>query len=240
METYDIPFYAQRKAALIEEINAAFDGVSREGGVSISETRVIEYLGSDEERANARREDNEMRWQDVPAKAMGQGSGYEALNSFDYIGFHYYLPAYLTWYLINTDSTEPEADSNTYSSVDSLLAASYRKGEIEDDYRTRFEMLTLAQSRAVAHFLELRADCEDFYAQAELWAYQETHGPGSQPELISEAEWKQHDQELVGESDLPPDYKAEFARELKEFRDETDSPDNRARYALEKYWGRFL
>ena len=123
METYDIPNYEERKAASIEEISAAFDGVSRAGGVSISETRVIEYLGSDEERAKARQDDNETRWQNVPEEAIGEGEGYEALGSFDNISFRYYLPAYLVWYLRNVDGEYPASVSNTYDSVDFYLAA---------------------------------------------------------------------------------------------------------------------
>ena len=123
MENHYFPNYEARKAALIEEIITAFDGVSRKGGVSIGETLVIEYLGSDEERAVARRKDNEIRWQDVPNEAIGEGFGYEALGSFDNIGFHYYLPAYLVWYLKKMNAPWPECDSNTYSSVDFLLAA---------------------------------------------------------------------------------------------------------------------
>ena len=58
--------YEQRKTALIEEITAAFDGVSREQGVTLHEATVIDDYGSLEERALARTQDTEDKWQNVP------------------------------------------------------------------------------------------------------------------------------------------------------------------------------
>ena len=237
MENYDIPNYEARKAALIEEITAAFDGVSRQGGVSMLEARVIDDYGSDEERAKARRQDNETRWQDVPDEKIGGGNGHEALSFLDPIGFHYYLPAYLVWYLRNVDS---DWDHNTLSSVDFHLAAGYKKGEIEDYYRGKYEMLSLIQTRAVAHFLEFQAEREDWFAEINRQHYEEIHGAGSKPETISEADWDEIDRQTAEASYGSPEDKAELSRELKEFRRDSDSPDNDARYALEKYWGRFL
>ena len=96
VNTNGIPFYAERKAALIEEIVAAFDGVSREGGVSMSEAEVIDDYGSDEERATARLSDTEARWQDVPDEQLALNWPF---HFFDPIGFRYYTPAYLVYYL---------------------------------------------------------------------------------------------------------------------------------------------
>ena len=65
MENNKIPDYKARRAALIEEITAAFDGVSREGGVSMSEANVIDDYGDAGERWLARLSDKDTRWQDV-------------------------------------------------------------------------------------------------------------------------------------------------------------------------------
>ena len=46
--------YEQRKQDLIEEIIAVFDGVSREGGVSLHEAWVIDDCGTNKQRAKAR------------------------------------------------------------------------------------------------------------------------------------------------------------------------------------------
>lgn len=51
--------------ALIKEIHAAFAGVSREGGVSWSETRVLDMYGSDDERKAARAQDTDRSWSEL-------------------------------------------------------------------------------------------------------------------------------------------------------------------------------
>jgi hypothetical protein len=65
--------YTQRKRHLIEEIHLAFDGVSREHGVSLRESLVIDDYGSSEERAEAKKQDTETRWQDVPDQHICHG-----------------------------------------------------------------------------------------------------------------------------------------------------------------------
>ncbi|MBW3636304.1 MAG: hypothetical protein KY445_07550 [Armatimonadetes bacterium] len=91
-----------RKLALIEEITRAFDGVSRENGVSLSEARVIDDCGSDEERGKARARDTETRWQDVPDDDISHASDRPAF--LDAVGFRYYVPAFVVWFLRYTDS----------------------------------------------------------------------------------------------------------------------------------------
>ena len=82
-----------RRDELILLIEQAFDGVSREGGVSLSEAYVIDDRGDEIERAEARLEDTDTRWQDVDL------SGFHALDIpmffMDTIGFRYYLPVFL-------------------------------------------------------------------------------------------------------------------------------------------------
>lgn len=50
-----------KKAALIAEIERAFDGFEREDGVTLHEASVIDDHGSDAERAQARLDDPETR-----------------------------------------------------------------------------------------------------------------------------------------------------------------------------------
>jgi hypothetical protein len=81
------------REALIAEIYAAFKDVSREGGVSWSETYVLDFYGTPEERAEARDRDRDWSWTDLvddPDWQIGQGSG--GLTFLDAIGFRYYLP----------------------------------------------------------------------------------------------------------------------------------------------------
>jgi hypothetical protein len=79
---------------LLREIDAAFDGVSREGGVSWSESRVLDDQGTPAERAAARSRDREEDWRqlvDDPGWVVDPGSG--GFYFLDPIGFRYYLPA---------------------------------------------------------------------------------------------------------------------------------------------------
>lgn len=81
------------RTELIAAIEAAFTGVSREGGVSLHEAGVIDEGGSAAERLEARLRDTENRWQDVPEEDLWKEMGeYTFLDS---IGFRYYLPAFL-------------------------------------------------------------------------------------------------------------------------------------------------
>ena len=75
--------YEQRKRALVEEITTAFDGVSRENGVSLSESWVIDNYGSAEERAKSRKQDTEIKWQDVPDEDICHR--YSCLSFLEYV-----------------------------------------------------------------------------------------------------------------------------------------------------------
>lgn len=88
------PFVLAERDALLEEIQAAFDGVGRQGGVSWSEAVVLDYYGTAEECAKARAKDQEARWQDLPENpAWDPETGVGGWSFLDAIGFRYYLPA---------------------------------------------------------------------------------------------------------------------------------------------------
>jgi hypothetical protein len=156
------PAYEQRKLALIEEITAAFDGVAREDGVTLSETYVIDDYGSPEERAEARKEDTETRWQDVPDESIVYADA--ALSFLDPKGFRYYIPAYLIWYLRKMDGKERNS-SETFESV--IYGLTIQNDSAIDDYSfPRFRLLNSQQSRAIAHFLQFEAEHEGIHRDA--------------------------------------------------------------------------
>jgi len=210
--------YEQKKQALIEEITTAFDGVSREGGVSLSEAWVIDDYGSDEERAKARKQDTETSWQEVSDKDIAHG--YSCLCFLDEIGFRYYIPAYIVWYLryidVN-DSADPNYDSNTFEWLLYGLG-SVRSGKLNDFYFSHFKALTLEQSRAIAHFLVFDEERSDAFA------------------IIRE---KHRQEEMLKEGFTQKQIDA--AWQLAEInRIHAGLADNDARRALVKYWGQFL
>lgn len=139
--------------ALIDEITSAFEGVERGNGVTLHEATVIDSYGSLEERAKARLQDTEKRWQDVPKQDI---ANVDAVLSFlDDEGFHYYIPAYVVWYLKNIDNAAIRS-SNTFDSV--VFHLTYN---VEEGRESRFERLTKEQKRAIAHFLTFVAQREE-------------------------------------------------------------------------------
>lgn len=81
--------------SLEAEIFAAFQGVSRDGGISWSESKVIDERGSTEEQAAARELDRDSHWSelienddwDIFDREVG------GFSFLDPIGYRYYLPA---------------------------------------------------------------------------------------------------------------------------------------------------
>ncbi len=211
MET---PSYEQEKSALIEEITAAFKDVSREDGVTLHEAIALDDYGGPEARALARAQDTEARWQEVLEEDIRVSQF--VLHFLDPKGFRYYLSAYPVWYLRNMDNEDPDFWSNTFDSVDFVLAAGY-SGDIDDHYLSIFALFTPEQSKAIAHFLGFQAAREDSLEAQ----YEEQR----QAEISSGAISKE-------ESDA----RMESARQ---YRVEQDVPENRARRALDRYWGQF-
>ncbi len=79
---------------LIELIKDAFKNVSREGGVSWSETNVVDDYGTEEERRQARERDTDTNWLEVAAiPRFREDGGWGSFSFLDAIGFRYYLPA---------------------------------------------------------------------------------------------------------------------------------------------------
>lgn len=205
--------YEQRKQDLIEEITAAFDGVSREGGVSLSEAWVIDNYGSDEERAEARKEDTETRWQDVPDEDICNGAS--CLYFMDEIGFRYYLPAYIVWYLRFIDV--PDCGSNTFDSLINALGALH-SGDLDEHEILRFKLFTPEESKAIAHFLEFEQDREDAYLSEYRREYQRSRLDAGISQERIDAAWQTNEKNRIHH----------------------DLPENQARRALERCWKQFL
>lgn len=160
----ELDAYNEKVEALICEITAAFDGVSREGGLSLHAAAGLDdYEYSPEEQAANRAKDTETRWQEVPDEWIARmGLGDVALSYFDPNGFHYYIPAYLIWMLKSW--RDGGIENNTEDSIIYSLMAQH-DGSISEKDLARFSMLNGEQSKAVAHFLEFlvqpRTDVHD-------------------------------------------------------------------------------
>jgi len=134
-----------RKAYILALIEQAFDGVSREGGVSLHEASAIDDGASSAERLVARMKDVDARWQDVPDEHIARS---ESVFSFvDIKGHVYYAPAYMSW-LVRTGY---DTESN---SVDSAQYAFNPWGKHEAQRRYRpHDMFTPEQCHCIAQYL---------------------------------------------------------------------------------------
>jgi hypothetical protein len=89
----------ERLNKLIAEVESAFDGVSREGGITLHEAIAIDDYRSAEEQRAARRLDVEQRWQDVPSDDIFACCS--ALSFLCERSFRYYLAAFILCELKN-------------------------------------------------------------------------------------------------------------------------------------------
>jgi hypothetical protein len=203
--------YEERKLALIEEITAAFDGVSREEGVTLHETRVIDDGGSAAERKRARKLDKEERWQDVPEKDLLRDG---VLNFLDLKGFRYYVPAYIICHLRH-------ADFRTRTNEDIVLGlnAALTDTTLSDFRLTRFKIFTYEQSRAIAHFLVFEAEQEA--AELAKWKQRQPKIP-DQNHTLEDYGW---------DGDLDDEMACAFL---------APSRHDHAQWALDSYWGQYL
>ncbi len=151
----------------MKEIESAFAGVSRGGGISLHETRVEDDQGSEEERAEARAKDTDVRWQDVPDEAIEKPD--LSLSFLDPTGFRYYLPAYMMWEL-RLILEGRSVDCNTHGAAVFALILD-EENDMREWRLPYYELFTQEQERAICKFLR-------FYAE---------HGDEWQPRYAQEA-----------------------------------------------------
>ena len=138
----------EREEATIAEIEDAFRGVTREGGVSWSESIVIDDYGSESERAHARSEDHDTSWEELandPTWRVDMGIG--GFSFMDPIGYRYYLPAAMT-VAARGGPSERLNFSLTLAQVKNL-----RQYKLD-----QWSLLNHPQCLAVRHFIEYMLD----------------------------------------------------------------------------------
>lgn len=79
--------------SVIVDIQTAFNNVSIEDGVTISEAYAIDSYQTEEVIREARKRDTYSKWQDLDTVSMDPGGS--ALTFMDPIGFRFHFPAYL-------------------------------------------------------------------------------------------------------------------------------------------------
>lgn len=139
----------ERLNKLIAEITAAFDGVSREDGITLHEAKAIDDWKPSEELQAARQLDTEQRWQDVPDEDLLASDS--PLPFFDAKGFRYYLPAFM---LCGLKDWENDSSGILHSCVYNLLHESQKSLRKSEPASIAAEYgFTEAQCKAIANFL---------------------------------------------------------------------------------------
>ncbi len=162
---------------LLALIETAFDGVTRDDGITLHQAVVIDDYGSEEEFISARDLDTEIRWQDVPDSDISTNTS--IFSFLDPKGFRYYLPASMYWAVKNYTNDKYDSGFFTYLAVLPTIAPrDVGRGFGEtfdlDDFISRhsFTPLQVETIYRFICFMALKADIrmdEDYYAAAKKW-----------------------------------------------------------------------
>jgi hypothetical protein len=155
---------AERRA-IRARIEAAFHGVTRNGGVSWSEAIVIDDYGSPEEERAARASDCDRPWMDLVNDPQWQPEDYAVYSYLDPIGFRYYLPAAMVKCL----EVEAERDGPWLALAVTLETFDDRKGEPKQQW----SLLNESQRRCVAAFLRFMVAWDTLHRGLDMVGWQE-------------------------------------------------------------------
>jgi hypothetical protein len=150
--------FRRRRAALIAEITAAFDGVARQDGTTLHEAIAIDDYKSSEEQRAARECDTERRWQDVPDNDIVACES--ALSFLCEKGFRYYIPAFMICSLKYWEEYLLPLSIPALNSCQFHLTHESQKSlrESEPESIAREYQFTDIQCRAIANFLRFVVD----------------------------------------------------------------------------------
>lgn len=161
MKAHERSDLERERDALIAEIHAAFAGVSRDGGVSWSETRVIDMFGSDDDRMAARARDTDRSWSELVDDPHWNDTGAGGFSYLDPISLRYYLPAAV----IRTVRDDWNGDLSFHLTLQPNPANPKHALRWGDHFLERFSRLDDRQRRCVARFIRYmvardQATCE--------------------------------------------------------------------------------
>lgn len=145
------------KDEIITLIRDAFGEVSRENGVSLHEAMVIAYYGSEDERREARKQDTDTRWIEIPDHDLEHATS--ALCFMDPVSWRYHIPAFMIWVLNNYMKSDSFTGDSTIYTFELTKDERLYKYSME-----RFGVLNEEQSRGVAMFLKYMIDHHEGHA----------------------------------------------------------------------------
>ncbi len=161
MDRPDLDELRRRRDSLIAQIERDFAGVSREGGVSISEAYALDDWESDEVCAAARASDTYSDWKTLDVAKLDPCGIWHSF--MDPIGVRFHLPAYLCFTLRHgLWQFGPTVDSNAYASEFLFL--------LDTEWtQQKYALLTAPQRRCVARYLSFQAEMQDSDLLRDPW-----------------------------------------------------------------------
>lgn len=135
------------KEEIRKNIEAAFNGITLDNGISLEQIKVIDNYGrgvTDEEFSALSNKEITENWKEIPTSQLDEA---ECLAHFDRKGFKYYIPALMLRLLENYDSTSMMT-IGTFSIL-------YPKTET---WSYLYSLLTKQQCQAIALYLQALPD----------------------------------------------------------------------------------
>lgn len=143
------------KPVVIQQIETAFEGTTRDDSVTLHEGAVNDTGGRFEPCPEARSRDTDTRWQEVPQAWLEEY--YYGFHFLDVKGWRYYIPAYMLYWLKFYNIADENALSMLYTFTLSK-DEKYRENRL-----SYFHSLTEDQSKAVCQFLRFVVTFDDSY-----------------------------------------------------------------------------
>lgn len=157
----------REREALLRQIHEAFKGVTREGGVSWSETGVIDDYGSVEERAAARAYDEDTSWTElVDDERWHPNQGCGGYPFLDAIGFRYYLPPAMV-------RVARSRDPNEAMNLRYELTLVRAEGDLRSWALEQWSLLSAEQRSVIKRFVQyMERSSDDWWAKHWRDAYE--------------------------------------------------------------------
>ncbi|MEM8779523.1 MAG: DUF6714 family protein [Cyanobacteria bacterium P01_G01_bin.49] len=132
------------RVKLISDIEAAFKGVSLDGGIGIYEAEVIDDYGDEEERNKAKIKDSTswVKWEEIPKEILKRY--YTTFCFVDSKGFKFLIPAYMRF-------TLKYCEIDDSASIDATIYALQPSNYNFDGFA---QLLNKKQKKVISRFLE--------------------------------------------------------------------------------------
>lgn len=134
---------------IVQEIQTAFADVTRDEGVSWSETEVIDMSGSEEARRAARAQDTDRNWTELIDDPQWNAPGIGGFSFLDPAGFRYYLPAAM----IRSIRDDWQGDLTFHLTLPSNPANPHHNLRMGNHRIERWSSLNERQCKCIARFL---------------------------------------------------------------------------------------